>query len=62
MSYVLILTVIHASIGAVDTQRQTGFATYDECATHAVAWAESQQPLHPNSHLRWQCERGDEWD
>jgi hypothetical protein len=59
MNYVLILTIIH-SLGAVTTQHQIGFASYRECATHAVAWAESQQPLHPDSHLRWQCERGDE--
>jgi hypothetical protein len=58
--YVLIVTIIHASISAVDTQRQTGFSSYNECATHAVAWAESQRPLNPDAHLRWQCQRGDE--
>jgi hypothetical protein len=32
--FVLILSII-TSYGAVDTQRQTGFATYNDCATHA---------------------------
>jgi hypothetical protein len=58
--YVLIITIVHASIGAVDTQRQTGFTSYQDCATHAVASAESQRSLHPDSELRWHCERGDE--
>jgi hypothetical protein len=60
MSYILIVTII-SSFGSADVQRVGGFASYRECATHAVAWAE-QQPLHPDSHLRWQCERGDEMD
>jgi hypothetical protein len=60
MTYVLILSII-SSFGSVDSQRVTDFATYSECATHAVAWADSQQPLHPDSHLRWQCQRGDPW-
>ena len=58
-SYVLILSVI-TSYGGVTTQRQTGFASYESCAEHAVAWADPQRPLHPDSHLRWQCQRGDE--
>jgi hypothetical protein len=49
-SYVLILSVI-TSYGGVTTQRQTGFASYESCAEHAVAWADPQRPLHPDSHL-----------
>jgi hypothetical protein len=52
MSFVLILSII-TSYGGVTTQRQTGFASYKDCATHAVAWAESQRSLHPDSELRW---------
>jgi len=33
MSYVLILTII-TSFGGVDTQRQTGFDSYQSCAEH----------------------------
>ena len=55
-SYVLIITIIHTSIGAVDTQRQSGFASYDDCATHAVAWAESQRALYPRAKLKWECQ------
>jgi len=44
-SYVLILSVI-TSYGGVTTQRQTGFASYESCAEHAVAWADPQRPLH----------------
>jgi hypothetical protein len=58
-SFVLIVSII-TSYGAVTTQHQNGFASYRECATHAVAWAESQRSLHPDSELRWHCERGDE--
>jgi hypothetical protein len=61
MSYVLILTII-SSFGSVDTQHVPGFDSYHSCAEFAVGWAESQRPLHPDSHLRWQCERGDEMD
>jgi hypothetical protein len=50
MSYILILTIIH-SFGAVDVQRQTGFATYGECVEHAVAWADSQRPLYPRIRI-----------
>jgi hypothetical protein len=59
MSYVLILTIIHASIGAVDTQRQTGFESYDDCATLAVAWAETQRPLYPDARIKWTCQKGE---
>jgi hypothetical protein len=54
-TYVLIMTIIHASIGAVDTQRQTGFASYADCATHAVAWADSQRALYPKAEVKWEC-------
>ena len=58
MSYVLILTVIHSFGAVVDTQRVTGFASYQDCAEHAVAWADSQRPLNsPDARLRWQCQR-----
>jgi hypothetical protein len=59
MSYILIVTII-SSFGSADVQRVGGFASYRECATHAVAWADSQRSLHPDSELRWHCERGDE--
>jgi UPF0716 family protein affecting phage T7 exclusion len=60
MSYILVLTII-TSFGGVSTQRVTGFADYQSCAEHAVAWADSQRPLYPaDSHLRWQCQRDDE--
>jgi hypothetical protein len=59
MSYVLILTVI-SSFGSADVQRVGVFPTYDECATHAVAWADSQREFYLDAHLRWQCQRGDE--
>jgi hypothetical protein len=55
MSYILVLTIIH-SFGAVDEQRQHGLATYDECATHAVAWADTQRGLYPDAEVKWQCE------
>jgi hypothetical protein len=58
MEYVLILSII-SSFGSIDTQRQTGFSSYNECATHAVAWADTQRDLHPDSELHWHCERGD---
>jgi len=54
MNYILVLTIIH-SFGAIDVQRRNGFATYGDCATHAVAWAESQREFYPDAHLRWQC-------
>jgi hypothetical protein len=57
MSYVLILTII-SSFGSVDTQHVPGFDSYNECATHAVAWAESQRSLHPDSELRWATNSG----
>ncbi|MGA8696485.1 MAG: hypothetical protein WB689_22110 [Xanthobacteraceae bacterium] len=50
-SYILILTIIHASIGAVDTQRVSGFESYQDCAEFAVGWAETQQPLQPNARI-----------
>jgi len=59
ISYVLILTII-TSFGGVDTQRVPGVDSYQSCAEHAVAWADSQRPLYPEAHLRWQCQRGDE--
>jgi hypothetical protein len=54
--YILILTIINASIGAVDTQRQTGFDSFDDCATHAVAWADTQRDLYPDAEIKWHCE------
>jgi hypothetical protein len=55
--YILILTIVHASIGAVDTQRQTGFDSYDDCAAHGVAWFVSQRELYPDDvAVGWQCE------
>jgi hypothetical protein len=56
MSFVLILTIVHAGIGAVDTQRVPGFDSYNECATHAVAWADSQRALYSDAELKWQCQ------
>jgi hypothetical protein len=59
MSYVLIVTIIHGSIGAVDTQHVTGFDSYSSCAEHGVAWADTQ-PLNPaDERIRWYCERGE---
>jgi hypothetical protein len=58
-SYVLILTII-TSFGGVTTQRQTGFDSYQACAEHAVAWAETQQALQqPDARVIWQCASGD---
>jgi len=60
MSYVLILSII-TSYDGVTTQRVDGFASYQSCAEHAAAWADSQRPLNsPDLNLRWQCQRGDE--
>jgi hypothetical protein len=55
-SYILVLTIIHASIGAVDTQRVPGFASYQDCATHALAWADTQRDLNPGADIKWQCD------
>jgi len=46
MSYILIVTII-SSFGSADVQRVGGFASYRECATHAVAWADSQRSRTP---------------
>jgi hypothetical protein len=56
--YVLIVSII-TSYGAVSTQRETGFSSYDSCAAHAVASVESL-PLQPGEQVRWHCEHGDE--
>ena len=45
MSYTLIIVMVHSAISAADVQRERGFASYQECAAHAVAWADSQRPL-----------------
>jgi hypothetical protein len=58
--YVLIVTIIHASIGAVDTQREAGFSSYQDCATEAVARIETQQQFYPDARIKWHCECGDE--
>lgn len=58
MSYVLIATIIHASIGAVDTQQiGSGYQTYQQCAEDAVARVESLRAIHPDSEVKWECQR-----
>jgi hypothetical protein len=56
MTYILTIIIIHAAIGATDVQRQSGFASYADCATHAVASVDSLQAISPDDvEIRWQC-------
>jgi hypothetical protein len=54
-SFVLMVSIITA-YGGVTTQRQTGFASYQDCAVYGAAWADTQRDLNPSADLKWQCE------
>ena len=59
--YILIITIIHGSIGAVDVQRTSGYGSYESCAVDGVARIESQRELYPaDTELRWSCQRDGE--
>lgn len=57
MSYVLIVTIVNLTIGTADVQREYGFVSYEDCATHAVAKVEADRPLYPGTDIKWECEK-----